>query len=99
MTIFKSNGKMTICKRPKYTEKPYKVCKGENGKSYVERNTAYSCYLNVSDGNTKTGPAVNLNMPIEYTCNHSCECYKLKNAMRKMVVITIRTTKRCIVKT
>lgn len=78
MTIFKSNGKMTICKRPKYTEKPYKVCKGENGKSYVERNTAYTCYLNVSDGNTKTGPAVNLNMPVEYTCNHSCECYRLK---------------------
>lgn len=69
---------MTICKRPKYTEKPYKVCKGENGKSYVERNTAYTCYLNVSDGNTKTGPAVNLNMPVEYTCNHSCECYRLK---------------------
>ena len=77
MTIEKIGTKMKICaKRPEYNENPYTVCKGENGKNYVARNTAYRHFLNVSDGNTKTGPAVNLNMPIEYTCNHNCECYK-----------------------
>lgn len=57
-------------------ENPYIVQVGENGKKYVIKNTVASCYLNLSDGNSKTGNAINLNFPIEYTCNHSCECYK-----------------------
>lgn len=57
-------------------ETNYIVKTGENGKNFVERKSVETFYLNVSDGNGKTGKALNLNLPIEYTCNHDCECYK-----------------------
>lgn len=53
----------------------YIVKIGENGKKYVLKNSVLVNYLNISGGNSKTGDAVNLNFPIEYTCNHDCECY------------------------
>ena len=74
--------------RIQLTEKGFSICKtverenayivkiGENGKKFVEKNTVAFSFLNVSDGNSKTGNAVNFNLPIEYTCGHACECYK-----------------------
>ena len=56
--------------------KPYAIRKGINGKNYVVKETVSDFFLHVSEGNSKTGPAVNFNFPIEYTCNHDCECYK-----------------------
>lgn len=75
MKIKKIENSFTICKAEEH-ENPYIVKVGENGKKYVERNSVASYFLNISDGNSKTGEAINFNMPIEYTCNHNCECYK-----------------------
>ena len=58
-------------------EIPFAIRKGSNGKNYVVKETVADCFLNVSEGNSKTGEkVVNLNFPIEYTCDHRCECYK-----------------------
>lgn len=55
----------------------YSVMTGENGKKYVARNTVSSHYLNVSEGNSKTGEkCINFNLSIEYSCNHNIECYQ-----------------------
>lgn len=51
---------------------------GQNGKKYVEPTTVDSIF-HATDGNSKTGKCGNYNLPIELTCNHSCECYKLGN--------------------
>ena len=56
---------------------PYIVKTGSNGKKFVERNTVSASYLNISEGNSKTGEhVINFNNSIEYTCDHACECYK-----------------------
>lgn len=61
--------------RKEQQEKFYKIATGKNGKKYVLRETVESVY-HYTDGNSKTGKAGNYNLPIEYTCNHDCECYK-----------------------
>ena len=55
----------------------YIINKGKNGKNYCVLSSVSSDYLNVSEGNSKTGEkCVNFNLSIEYTCDHTCECYK-----------------------
>lgn len=49
---------------------------GQNGHNYVTAESVSPIFHAVS-GNSKTGSHVgNYNLPIEYTCNHQCECYK-----------------------
>ena len=61
------------------TEKPYTVIHDQYGVMYVEANDAIRPELTVSMGNSKTGDNVYcLNYPIYYTCDHRCECYRLK---------------------
>ena len=51
---------------------------GMNGKKYVAKESVKAIF-HCTNGNSKTGEHVgNYNLPIEYTCNHQCECYKLK---------------------
>lgn len=57
---------------------PYVVKIGQNGATYVDKKSVSSDFINFSDRNEKTGPCVNFNFPIEYTCDHTCECYKKK---------------------
>lgn len=52
------------------------VEKAVNGKSFVTVNSVKPVFHAVI-GNSKTGEEVgNYNLPIEYTCDHRCECYK-----------------------
>lgn len=52
------------------------VEKGTNGKNFVTMESVFPVFHAVS-GNSKTGSHVgNYNLPIEYTCDHRCECYK-----------------------
>lgn len=52
------------------------VEKGSNGRSFVTVDSVSPIFHAVS-GNSKTGETVgNYNLPIEYTCDHRCECYK-----------------------
>lgn len=54
----------------------YKVLIGMNKRKYVKKETVGSVF-HATDGNSKTGKHVgNYNLPIEYTCDHRCECYK-----------------------
>lgn len=77
MTITKENDKLTILSGNYDREKKYAVSVGHNGKNYVTIETVSENVLHVSEGNSKTGNNVfNFNFPIEYTCKHSCECYK-----------------------
>ena len=57
-------------------EKPFDVETGNNGFIYVKPESVTADVLHVSEGNEKTGPAINLNFPIELTCRKDCECYK-----------------------
>ena len=54
----------------------YEVKQGQNGRKFVDVASVKPVF-HASTGNTKTGPAGNYNLPIEYTCRHDCECYKL----------------------
>ena len=56
----------------------YDIKKGENGSNYVLLNSVLDYILNISEGNEKVGNTICFNFPIEYTCNHCCECYKFK---------------------
>jgi len=49
---------------------------GQNGKKFVDLDSVQPVF-HATNGNSKTGPAGNYNLPIEYTCRHDCECYKL----------------------
>ena len=86
MLLMKNNGKVTIHENgiEQIIEQYYKengfsydIQRGENGKIFVNRFSVPSCFCHVSLGNSKTGNAINYNLPIEYTCKHNCECYKL----------------------
>lgn len=54
----------------------YNVRINAAGFRYVTKESAASDRLNLSDGNSKTGPALTFSLPIEYTCDHRCECFK-----------------------
>ena len=60
-----------------YDENGFLLAKGENGNNYALINTVSGNILNVSEGNEKVGNTICFNLPIEYTCSHCCECYKL----------------------
>lgn len=77
MIIRKLNGMIEII-NGREEKSAYQTAKGNNGKNYVKKETVADCYLNIPDeGNSKTGKhVINLNFPIEYTCDHRCECYK-----------------------
>ena len=77
MTILKKeNGEILVIDN--FTrEKPFIIAKGSNGKNYVVNNTVSNEFLHIFSGNSKTGEkVVNFNFSIEYTCDHTCECYK-----------------------
>lgn len=59
-----------------YETKGFQIAKGENGKNYVTISSVQNSILNISEGNEKVGNTICFNLPIEYTCNHNCECYK-----------------------
>ena len=61
----------------KQERKHFEIAKGQNNRNYVKKETVANNILHIVPGNEKTGIHVtSLNFPIEYTCNHSCECYK-----------------------
>ena len=57
--------------------KKYIVAIGNNGNKYVLKESVERI-PHMTNGNSKTGKCGNFNFPIEYTCNHSCNCYKNK---------------------
>lgn len=69
-------GTMAIVRDSDREEIVYSVGIGMNGKKYVKKDSVPCNYLHISEGNDKTGDALNFNFPIEYTCDHHCECYK-----------------------
>lgn len=63
----------------KNLEKGYVIKKGNNGVNCVTLNSVSSVFCSISEGNDKTGKnVINFNLPVEFTCNHLCECYKNK---------------------
>lgn len=79
MTIAKMiDGTLKVVKDSELDRAPYAIKIGSNGKKFVDRASVACSFLNVSSGNEKTGNALNLNFEIEYTCDHSCECYGTK---------------------
>ena len=77
MIIKYENKSLTLVSENDIQKDPYQVLKGKNGRNYVTFDSVSDNLLNVSEGNSKTGEkCINFNMSIEYTCNHSCECYK-----------------------
>lgn len=59
-----------------YEKKGFIINKGQNGKNFVVIDSVIQDIMNISEGNEKVGNTICYNLPIEYTCNHSCECYK-----------------------
>jgi len=74
MTIRKIGNKI-IVDTGKQEKTVYRVQIGKNGKPYVALDTVSTDVIHVSDGNSKTGPCLNFNFPVEMTCDHRCECY------------------------
>lgn len=64
--------------REYYANNPYTVKVGQNGAIYVDIDSVRNDGISVSDGNTKVGRVMCFNMPIEWTCDHRCNCYKEK---------------------
>lgn len=64
-------------KKEYYKEHPYRVAISQNGKKFVEFDSVKSEELNISFENSKVGKVFGLNLPVHYSCNHNCECYKL----------------------
>lgn len=54
---------------------PYTVAKGLNGMTYVLLNTVRKNHVHLSFQNSKTGKVIAFNLPVEYSCDHRCECY------------------------
>lgn len=62
-------------KKQEKAAKPYETAIGQNGIAYVKKEST-GAVLHLVKGNSKTGPCINYNIAIEYTCDHRCECYK-----------------------
>ena len=56
----------------------YRLLIGQNGVKYVDPKSVGSDNLNISLGNSKLGPCLNIAFPIELSCTHACECYRKK---------------------
>lgn len=54
----------------------YTVKRSSDNKKYVDWKTVRTDTLNISDGNSKVGKVLCFNLPVFYTCDHKCECYK-----------------------
>lgn len=55
--------------------KPYTLAMGQNGRQFVTLDSVEPC-VHVYMGNDKVGAHVmGVNLPIELTCRHDCECY------------------------
>lgn len=54
------------------------VVVGQNGFKYVDRHSVTGDEISISTFNSKTGAVMALNLPIEYSCTHACNCYKEK---------------------
>lgn len=67
---------MTNEKKNYYSENPYTVATSQNGKKYVDFHTVKRDELNLSLENSKVGQVLGFNLPIHYSCDHRCECYK-----------------------
>ena len=77
MYIKKENGKIILVDENQEERSGYEVKKGINNKNYVTRESVTDNILHIVPGNSKTGEkVVNFNLSIEYTCDHTCECYK-----------------------
>lgn len=61
-----------------YSSNPYTVLTGKNGAKCIDPETVRTDLFHVSRGNAKTGPVMNVSFPVEFTCRHDCECYKMK---------------------
>ena len=55
--------------------KLYNVETAENGRKYVTVDSVNG-KLHITEGNSKTGPCLNYNTAIFYTCRHDCECFR-----------------------
>lgn len=81
MIIKRTNNELSVItdqeRKSFYSDNPFEIRKGINGKNYVTLSSVPDCFLNVSEGNSKTGEkCINFNFSIESTCDHNCECYK-----------------------
>ena len=62
-----------------YAIEPYRVEIGKNGCKFVDLHSVVNFILHVSfSGNDKTGSVMALNLPVEKSCDHRCECYDKK---------------------
>ena len=77
MFIRKENGQIVVIENEKQERDAYNVIVGQNNKKAVALDSVVTNILHVVPGNSKTGEqVVNFNFPIEFTCDHRCECYK-----------------------
>lgn len=57
----------------------YTIEKGENGLNFIDYRKSEDVLHVTKQGNSKTGvPVGSYNFPVEHSCNHLCECYKLR---------------------
>jgi len=75
MIIMRNGNDMEIVTSPMRPEE-YIVRFGANGKRYVDRKSVGNVLCHVTEGNSKVGDVLGLNFPVEYTCDHRCECYR-----------------------
>ena len=54
----------------------YIVLFGSNGKKYVDIKSVGDYLCHITEGNSKVGDVLGFNLPIEYSCDHRCECYR-----------------------
>ena len=55
----------------------YELKKGENGLNYIDYRDVQPVIHVTKIGNSKTGkPVGSYNLPVEFSCNHRCECYR-----------------------
>lgn len=60
--------------------KGYVIANGQNGAKYALYESVPGTFLTLPIGtNSKIGNAMSYSHSIEYTCNHTCECYKEQN--------------------
>lgn len=79
MNIRKNNGSVTLDNGQFVRNDNFHdfIARGQNGVIYCRKEGVTDSIFHISEnGNDKTGFAVNVNFPIEYTCRHDCECYK-----------------------
>ena len=56
----------------------YQIKEGTNGCKYIDWRHVECRFLHLTAGNDKTGPMYTFNLSVEFSCDHRCECYKLR---------------------